>query len=791
MGSHDSIQSRLVIVFRIYSALQPSHGRSMLPRDVGHKSRTERTQMNKTEENNSKTGNTTTDHTSPTAISESPENHHSIPAMTEPLELVKTVSATNFRETVKPSVQIIRISDARIEVVRSFNSPDNRISVSDKFGSCDCSSGQSTSSWTTAILTNQNLPKDASKDEGLAQLWAESSRIANHARAFFSSPSSVNAELGARARFAKRTPLEPLIRYWCAENFRFEGSYSAAVVEYQDCMKVPGNDIVRSKLISGLAESYMELEDYDSALVICRNLISEDCHDTPREEILLNMAQIAEESGRRGVAASFWHEILNQKRGGGGFQSAAEYALNMLSTTKSRIYLDEREILAEFTAACRKGDYYRLADLADTEGFFWGGLVGCTKKIKFSALEGVIRAIIGSKSLQIDRKSFARAGDTIILPAFGFKDTLFSDGVAFAFSRGLNGWEWSGLHFPSMNMEFREELAQHFASVRKDLNPIQTPLWEQGEDRPDIRILAPWPAGEKYRAGGGDLRLALGIVGHFFGLLTLGLASAITIAAQNAKDKDGCVQGWGAWYYGQYFHNTGENSRWAIDFSHSEPTPLGPRSQNGGAVLAAAAGWVEGFDDRWRRGKKSIRIRVPRGASGSPPATWATDSTGNYLWVRHGDVATGFRITMEGGRYVGSPPPTGGSLGTRPIGGRFVGSRFSAVFDWNILRERARFATNYQHLDGPPGRRISVLQGSWVDQGTVMAGVDDTGNSAWPHLHFSLHDLSLPNQANPGAFLEGMGPSVTLDGLEGATLRAREGDGTCITSTNIPFSMDS
>lgn len=83
-----------------------------------------------------------------------------------------------------------------------------------------------------------------------------------------------------------------------------------------------------------------------------------------------------------------------------------------------------------------------------------------------------------------------------------------------------------------------------------------------------------------------------------------------------------------------------------------------------------------------------------------------------------------------------------------------------------------RYESRYLHLDGP--NKLSVSVGQFVERGSRLGLMDDTGYSAFSHLHFSLHDLDNGNA------------SVRPSPMSGVTLG--NGDaGTCVLSDNEEF----
>jgi hypothetical protein len=88
---------------------------------------------------------------------------------------------------------------------------------------------------------------------------------------------------------------------------------------------------------------------------------------------------------------------------------------------------------------------------------------------------------------------------------------------------------------------------------------------------------------------------------------------------------------------------------------------------------------------------------------------------------------------------------------------------------------QGKFRTKYLHLDR--GLNVSVMM--LIPQGARLGFMDHTGNSAWPHLHFSLHDRDLSFNGMQYASI----PPHPLDGHP----MLNDNDGDCLKSTNVPF----
>ena len=95
--------------------------------------------------------------------------------------------------------------------------------------------------------------------------------------------------------------------------------------------------------------------------------------------------------------------------------------------------------------------------------------------------------------------------------------------------------------------------------------------------------------------------------------------------------------------------------------------------------------------------------------------------------------------------------------------------------DPDNLTDLTRFTSKYLHLEGP--FRIKVSELMPIRLGTRLGFMDDTGNSALDHLHFSIHDSQLGGQ------------SVRPTPMSGVTLGDSDSN-KCIKSTNVEYTGD-
>jgi murein DD-endopeptidase MepM/ murein hydrolase activator NlpD len=92
------------------------------------------------------------------------------------------------------------------------------------------------------------------------------------------------------------------------------------------------------------------------------------------------------------------------------------------------------------------------------------------------------------------------------------------------------------------------------------------------------------------------------------------------------------------------------------------------------------------------------------------------------------------------------------------------------------LPAQLKYQSWYLHLAGPG--QVLVSLGMWVQQGARLGPINDTGNSAFDHLHFSLHDRDIVVDGEPYG-------SIRPTPMDGHALGDGDG-GVCLCSTNVP-----
>ena len=239
-------------------------------------------------------------------------------------------------------------------------------------------------------------------------------------------------------------------------------------------------------------------------------------------------------------------------------------------------------------------------------------------------------------------------------------------------------------------------------------------------------IKAPWPAGSMFRAGGVESAIGSGIVLILFG--PWGSLWDGVVAGP-------CGRG-GGFYYNQAPTHSGINS-FAIDFARFSP-PVWIPSSDGTPVLAVLGGIVTDLQPNFTNGDPRLGHE-------------------NFVNIDH---------TVE-----------------------TFASFWGWIIEWITGRRQPRvrreFRSRYLHLAGSP--MVPVSMGMVVSQGTRLGVMDDTGNSVFSHLHFSIHNV-LPGTPTPMTPTPTpiIGTSVRPTPMDGQTLNDDEG-GKCLSSTNVPI----
>jgi murein DD-endopeptidase MepM/ murein hydrolase activator NlpD len=405
-------------------------------------------------------------------------------------------------------------------------------------------------------------------------------------------------------------------------------------------------------------------------------------------EALFHAGQVAETMGDDDHAADLYGLVADGRatpKADDPAQLARRARQRLESSTVA--YFNNVYGLADLLAEALEGhDVARLDQLVGNTHFAVGPVGGHVAFAEPAMLELFHRDLL--ESTVVARRTLKGSGGKRYLITGGWQGDWFRGEVVCILTRAPKGWQWTGIAIT----EAHDGWAERWRPATRQTNQ---PL--------PFTPLAPWPAGQSFKAGGLTefiaQQAAIVAAGPLFGAI---------IAAGLARNP--CGFGPRGFYYNQAPTHDEEDA-FAIDFTRYEQNePYNPES-GGTPVLAVRDGVV---------------ARVSAGTSSG------STSASNTVEIVHVDPD--------------NPADTD------------------------------RFRSRYLHLAGPFQIRVSEMM--FVIVGQRLGRMDDTGNSTFDHLHFSIHDrnISHPNVSH--------GRSVRPSPMDGS--RLGDGDsGTCVRSSNV------
>ena len=273
----------------------------------------------------------------------------------------------------------------------------------------------------------------------------------------------------------------------------------------------------------------------------------------------------------------------------------------------------------------------------------------------------------------------------------GFLGDLLRGSVGLFYARNLLGWELTGV---VLSEPPKELVLKRNQPISTQIPPLQ------------IRIRAPWPAGEYFRAGG---------LNNYIMQMTVlrALPSPWDELGKLPLAQSECGFGPGGLYYNDiwWFGHHNDEDAFAIDFVKYRKGIPDDNVAGGTKVLACHYGVVDIARDIYESGDGG---------------------------------------TYGGGNLVAILHPHDG--------------------------DNQRYMSRYAHLAGKS--MLCFSKHMPVITGAVLGKINDTGNSAFDHLHFSIHDQTIPT-SHPSRK-----QSVRPSPMDGQVLSDSD-DGTCVLSHNV------
>jgi hypothetical protein len=575
----------------------------------------------------------------------------------------------------------------------------------------------------------KSKPPTQTIDDKTHELWKVLSQQVHTARCA-PQPQGVNELL--RPHIDEQGPLAPMLMHWAGDNLaaglQFEqarDAYAALLDRHVDLTfaGIPWG----VHALEQAAVCYTRLGDFERASDAHEQRLKTWPSYVSATQTYFRQAELAERAGDDRAAIALYRRAAESKnwprQGLVNLRDLARRNAERLELGAPWVRADVNQLANELGQALRHRDDHALDALASATHFSYAPGGGERGFVDRGAALGVLRSELATAELGLDPSRLRGSGGKLYLDTVGWRGEVFGDDVSFLLSRTSRGYEWSGVIGRP-----RKHLNGNFPRDPKEV-PDTKPPKRMPKPGPttadktpaDLRLKAPFARGEFFRVGGiapmaaelAALAASVAGTGPLFPLFYGGALIARAAASP-------CGLGIGGLYYGQPTTHV-DRYNYAVDFAtylRGIPFALATR---GRPVLAIADGIVTYV-------QSSI-------ASGDPTEANSV-SIDHLLDV---EAAVQFFVRLFGGAWQ----PT-------------------------------RFGAEYLHFDGPGLMPVSV--GMFVRQGARLGVMDDTGLSVLDHLHFSLHDRTLP----------WISSSVRPTPMDGQTLNDND-DGRCMFSTNVPI----
>ncbi len=607
--------------------------------------------------------------------------------------------------------------------------------------------------------------------QGLDRLWDEWTFVSmKTARSRWDSAAGTSDETIRKfmRSFRPDSVAIPVLEAWMAENAEHTGDWGTAARRWSELGAHYPAARYGSLQLSFVARAHeifarRQLGDLRGAIGRLREWHDDAVGYRVRPLLANYIATLAEESGDWHLASSAYASARD-----GGLEQAALAGLARICDGSASVLARRDGLVEQLKNALSDRDGPRLRELAARFDFQLGMGCGETSWVPREQLLELLTADLLRSQIEFDPSPVRVSGEKYYLGTSGWRGTYFAGGVYFQLRRQPSGWQWTGIVVPRPTASWGEIYRRFLGPGPKATNQ---PL------PPGFTIKAPWsafaasasliPTGYM-RAGGlwTSVRLealllivcglsAVPIVGPIFRVIASAIVSIISL--------DPCGFGLGGFYYNDpashFPSGFALDSGFAIDFNvpnfllndlalrHAQqdcvPIPAVPLNMQGDPALACQGGTV---------------TRVVTAAL-LPVMT----QYGNGITV---EVQHGGSTTM---------PVLNGAFSVCDWRGACAVAPTTSV----TYVSRGPISSRYMHFRPAP---LFVSMGMSVVQGSRLGIINSTGRSAFDHLHFELHDLTLPQG---GGMAETLGGTLRPTPMSGQTLTDGE-NGKCIHSDNIP-----
>jgi murein DD-endopeptidase MepM/ murein hydrolase activator NlpD len=478
--------------------------------------------------------------------------------------------------------------------------------------------------------------------------------------------SDTNAMLLAAAEREPQSPAAPAFRLWAADNLARDGLFAEAVAAYDGALAaaqsaprlLEDHDPVIG-ILHQKAGAAALAGDAAHAIRTCRDVAE---HDPSDKSALFFAGLLAEEQRDHEQAEDLYRSAAAQSPAARTDDPAelARRALERLEQPPSAFAADARQVADTLLSALDARDAGQLHRAAGLTHLAVGPVGGHTSFEPGELLDELGRDLLQSRITA--QRTLSGSGDKLYLQTQGWKGRWYQGSVVFVLTRAPRGWQWTGIGVAAPNELWVERWRP---AITQENQPLP------------FELLAPWPAGESFKAGGLKeyaLQQAVVLAAAWFGPV---------VAFQFSRNP--CGFGPRGLYYNQWPTHEEEDA-FAIDFTrYRRNVPYWPES-GGTPVLAARGGTVV-----------YVRASIPNG----------NPSFSNTVVIAHADPADPTKPKRFHSRYLhmegpydikvseGMEVPAGTRLGLMDDTGNSVLNHLHfSIHDWDLPRPGAQYGAS-------------------------------------------------------------------------------------------------
>lgn len=469
-----------------------------------------------------------------------------------------------------------------------------------------------------------------------------------------------NVTLEAATDREPQSPATPAYRLWMADNLVRDDRLADALAAYDATVKsaqsanrlIETIDPVTSALYHK-AQAAALLGDTTAAIATYMDLHN---HDSGNGDPLFQAGLLDEKRGQFDRAAEHYRGVARAEPSNRTDEPAelARRALLRLQQPESHFAPSMDTVAERIASALEHRDASALQRSVSQTHFAIGPVGGHTVFEQMEMLDHLYRDL---KASQVTvRHTLLGTGGKRYLFTRGWSGKWFVGDVVFLISQAPRGWEWTGLAIAHANELWLERWRP---AIRGKNQPLP------------FELLAPWPAGQSFKAGGLTqyiVEQAAVLAGGFIGGPLLALYFA----------RSACGFGPRGFYYNQGSTHDEEDA-FAIDFTrYRQYVPYDPES-GGTPVLAPRSGIVQ-----------SVQAGTPSGDS----------SASNTVEIVHADPANPGDMTRFRSRYLHLAGPFRIPVSTMmPV---FTGNRLGIMDDTgNSVLDHLHFSIHDRQIPHP------------------------------------------------------------------------------------------